>query len=192
MKKNTPAAKTGKSATKQPEPAKNNQSKAGDLADPPQDEAKMQEEEATLDLPEVKDIPGQEHIHVPRMGEYADTTISSDDEEGATVLDDPQDEDIIADKESNVSAEEAALLQEAADHTPGLEEERLRATALDSTDEEGEPLNEKGFSNAYSGADLDVPGSEADDVNERIGEEDEENNAYSVDEENEENKDDEK
>jgi hypothetical protein len=161
---------------------------AGDLTDSPEDEAKLQGEETILDLPEVKDIPGQEHIHVPRMREFADITASSDDEEGAGLLDDlndPDDDDIEEDDDSNVSAEEAALLQDAADVTPGLEEERLKKTALDSTDDEGEPLNEKGFSNAYSGTDLDVPGSEDDDDDESIGEEDEENNAYSVDEENE-------
>ncbi len=37
----------------------------------------------------------------------------------------------------------------------------------------------------HSGRDLDVPGSEDDDADEAIGEEDEENNAYSLDEENE-------
>jgi hypothetical protein len=36
----------------------------------------------TLDLPDVKDIPGQEHIYPPPLGELADTTISSADEEG--------------------------------------------------------------------------------------------------------------
>lgn len=185
MKKNTAGSKTSRSTPRQSQPANKPPHNTADLTDSPQDEANMQDEPATLDLPDVQDIPGQEHIHVPRMREYADTTASSDDEEGATVLDNPRDEDIIADAASNVSAEEAALLQEAADHTPGLEEERLRTTALDSTDEDGEPLNEKGFSNAYSGSDLDVPGSEEDDANERIGEEDEENNPYSVDEENE-------
>jgi hypothetical protein len=31
-----------------------------------------------------------------------------------------------------------------------------------------------------SGSDLDIPGSEEDDANEKIGEEDEENNSYSL------------
>jgi hypothetical protein len=29
----------------------------------------------------VNDIPGQEHVHPPSLGELADVTISSDDEE---------------------------------------------------------------------------------------------------------------
>lgn len=40
--------------------------------------------------------------------------------------------------------------------------------------------NEKGLDESYTGEDLDVPGSELDDDNEAIGEEDEENNYYSL------------
>jgi hypothetical protein len=185
MKKITPGAKTSQPKTSTSQPDKKKATNSGDLQDPPQDEAKLQGDEATLDLPEVKDIPGQEHIHVPRMREFADTTASSDDEEGGSILDDREDEDFRADRGSDVTAEEAALLQEAAENTDDEEDEIIKATALDSTDADGDPLNEKGFRNAYSGTDLDVPGSEDDDADEEIGEEDEENNAYSVDEENE-------
>ena len=44
-----------------------------------------------MDMPEVKDIPGQEHIHVPPLGALADVTISSADEEGEGILDDLED-----------------------------------------------------------------------------------------------------
>lgn len=40
--------------------------------------------------------------------------------------------------------------------------------------------NEKDFGDDVSGGDLDVPGSELDDEQERIGSEDEENNYYSL------------
>ncbi len=50
------------------------------------DEETIKPEPVIMDLPEVKDIPGQEHIHVPPLGELADTTISSDDEEGVSVF----------------------------------------------------------------------------------------------------------
>ncbi len=61
-----------------------------DLPDSPHDEERMKPEEVILDLPDVKDIPGQEHIHVPSLGMLADTTISSDDEEGIGLFgDDP-------------------------------------------------------------------------------------------------------
>jgi len=55
------------------------------------------------------------------------------------------------------------------------------ATAeLDTTDEDGTPLNERIDNTLTPGANLDVPGSEDDDLNESIGEEDEENNYYSL------------
>jgi hypothetical protein len=41
-------------------------------------------------------------------------------------------------------------------------------------------LNEKDFSDDVSGADLDIPGAELDDEQENIGSEDEENNHYSL------------
>lgn len=40
--------------------------------------------------------------------------------------------------------------------------------------------NEKDFSDDVSGGDLDIPGSELDDAQEKIGSEDEENNYYSI------------
>lgn len=46
-------------------------------------------------------------------------------------------------------------------------------------EEEGR-LNEKNFEDDMSGDDLDVPGSELDDQQEKIGSEDEENNYYSL------------
>ncbi|MGB3007620.1 MAG: hypothetical protein WBC06_13980 [Chitinophagaceae bacterium] len=41
-------------------------------------------------------------------------------------------------------------------------------------------MNEKDFNEDMSGSDLDIPGAELDDINEEIGEEDEENNYYSL------------
>jgi hypothetical protein len=60
------------------------------------DKALLKSETAIMDLPEVTDIPGQENITVMPLGEMADTTISSADEEGAGVLDfgDDDDDDI--------------------------------------------------------------------------------------------------
>ena len=48
-----------------------------------------------------------------------------------------------------------------------------------SMEKEG-ALNEKDFEEDMSGSDLDIPGAELDDLNEEIGEEDEENNYYSL------------
>lgn len=150
-----------------------------DIEDSPQDEKKMQREETEMSLPDVSDIPGQEHIHVPPLGELADTTISSDDEEGKGILDDEEDEEDI-DSESDVTEEERQDLEASANATPGDEDaDRLRRASLDSTDDDGDPLNEGSFGDETSGADLDVPGTELDDESEDIGAEDEENNTYS-------------
>lgn len=148
-----------------------------DIQDSPQDEEKMQREETDMMLPDVSDIPGQEHIHVPPLGELADTTISSDDEEGKGILDD---EDDLEDDDSDVTDEERRDLETSANVTPGEEDaDGLRRASLDSTDEDGDPLNEGSFGEETSGADLDIPGAELDDDNEDIGAEDEENNTYS-------------
>ncbi|PWV56762.1 hypothetical protein [Chitinophaga sp. S165] len=158
-----------------------------DLQDSPQDEQKMQQEEIEMSLPDVSDIPGQEHVIVPPLGELADTTISSDDEEGKGILDDEDDEDDIDDDDedddyddADVTDEEIQDLETSANVTPGEEDaDALRRASLDSTDEDGDPLNEGSFGEETSGADLDVPGTELDDDNEDIGAEDEENNTYS-------------
>ena len=55
---------------------------SADLPDSPKDEEEMKSETVTMDLPDVEDIPGQEHVHVMPMGDLSDDTISSGDEEG--------------------------------------------------------------------------------------------------------------
>jgi len=193
-----------------------------DLKDSPGDEQKMQQEETTLDLPDVKDIPGQENVHVPDLREMADTTISSDDEEGIglfndetgadasgerlgpaqeldendlmisdddeeqEILDEEDDEDFeddevdvtddTVDEESDVTPDEIEAL-ERTENMDTQDNENLYGAELDTEDFDGEKLNEN---KDLSGKDLDVPGEEEDDINEEIGEEDEENNAYSL------------
>jgi hypothetical protein len=147
-----------------------------DLTDSPRDQEKLKNEEATLDLPDIKDIPGQEHVHVPPPGEFADTTISSADEEGDNIWAN----DEVTDNASTVTDIERKLLDDGANDMPTKDEQSLRRAVLDSTDNEGEPLNERSSFNAISGSDLDVPGAEEDDQNEDIGEEDEENKPYSL------------
>jgi hypothetical protein len=138
---------------------------------------KTKDESTTIDLPEVKDIPGQEHIKPPRIGEMADTTAASDADEGVGLLDDlNKDEEELTDAEGNVSEQEVKLLDQT--DRPFTEETAdLQNLALDATDEE-DTLNETGTP-LDMGEGLDIPGSELDDDNEDIGEEDEENNAYS-------------
>jgi hypothetical protein len=154
-----------------------------DLPDSKKDKKHLASEEFDLDLPGTEDIPGQEDITVPPLGELADTTISSDDEEGVGILDDLDEEDEIADQlNANVTKDERKILDDAAKKINSNDQEALDRARPDQYDEDGEPLNEK---TALSGSDLDIPGSELDDDNEEIGEEDEENNSYSLDDEHE-------
>jgi hypothetical protein len=153
-----------------------------DLPDNPHDEERMKPETILFDLPDVSDIPGQENVAPLPMGELADVTASSDDEEGVGVFDDEQDDDddFIIGAEGDVSAEEKMDLEITDEDMPTRDDQSLRQASLDNTDDEGEDLNEAGFGEYISGSDLDVPGAEIDDADEQIGEEDEENNSYST------------
>lgn len=65
-----------------PENKKEKRWQDADLTDSPSDEARLQGDTAIFELPDVAEIPGQEHVHPAPLGALADTTISSDDEEG--------------------------------------------------------------------------------------------------------------
>lgn len=188
-----------------------NKNFTSDIHDSEKDKAKLEPEETTIDLPDVKDIPGQENVHVPELREMADTTISSDDEEGVGIFGeddaeyaserlpvgeeiDENDLIISSDEEPEATGEpdEDDVTEEAEDDADVTEDEKIALerteqmdtqdnenlfeSELDDTDEDGERLNE---GEDFSGDDLDVPGEEEDDADEAIGEEDEENNAYS-------------
>ncbi len=150
------------------------------LPDSARDKEELQLESSTFNLPDVEDIPGQENIKPAPMGDLADDTISSSDEEGDSIFDDDIDEDIEESSDSNVSEEEKTDLRRTANDMPTEDDVNLRRAALDNTDKDGTPLNESSFKNNITGTGLDVPGAENDDENEEIGEEDEENNEYSL------------
>jgi len=153
--------------------------KKTDLEDSNDDEQKLREEEITFQLPDVKEIPGQEFINIPNMDEFKDATPSSDDEEGKDVWkDELVEDDVITDQASNVTDEEKELLDLSANDMPTKDEQQLRRATLDERDDDGELLNER--TSAMSGSDLDVPGADDDNQNEMLGEEDEENNPYSL------------
>lgn len=137
----------------------------------------MAKNKNTIDLPEVKDIPGQENVRPPKLGELSDTTASSADEEGDDVLEPGDDDDFTTGNESDVTADERRTLARVDVDRADSEDEVLKEGALDDTDDDGDPLNED---DDYDGEDLDVPGSEDDDPDEELGEEDEENNDYSL------------
>lgn len=130
-----------------------------DIHDSRADEQRLQPETVTLDLPDVRDIPGQEHVTVPELGELADTTISSADEEGDELFDDAneldEDDD---DEDGDVSDEEAELLERSATETPEDEDELdVDEASLDDVDEDGDPLEEASLKDDRFGEDLDLP-----------------------------------
>ncbi len=162
------------------EPLNKNISDSRDLKDSPHDEERMQPEEFILDLPDVSDIPGQEHIIPPRFEAFADTTISSDDEEGVGIFGDEEDEDdddLVMTDDSNVIAGERADLETTGTDLSSDDSTNLRQSAVDNTDLDGDKLNE---ASDVAGGDLDTSGIDDDDAMEDIGEEDEENNTYSL------------
>ncbi len=134
-----------------------------DLHDSEDDKKHLQLEEAILDLPDVKDIPGQENIKVPKFGEMADTTTSSSDEEGDELFND-EFGDESADESgasSDITATERKLLRNSARQTSGDESESdVRRASLDRTDGDGDPLNEADLTTDRFGEDLDIPESE--------------------------------
>ncbi|HVF82110.1 MAG TPA: hypothetical protein VM884_09260 [Flavisolibacter sp.] len=154
-----------------------------DLPDNPRDMKELEAEEVIMELPDVKDIPGQEFIQVPQIGEMADTTIASDDEEGVNIIglndDDGDAEEDASGAGGNISSDERRAL---ADDTymPTRDEDNLRRARMDNADFEGEPLNEGSFGDVQTESDLDVPGSRDETLTESMGQGDEENKGYSV------------
>jgi hypothetical protein len=153
-----------------------------DLKDSEHDEERLQPDEATIDLPDVKDIPGQEFVQAPPLGMMADTTISSADEEGEGLFeDDEEDEtDIVLGTEADISRQEKTVLEKANNFIPTKDEKRLERASLDSTDFEGEPLNERSFGDERSGNDLDIPGARDETETDALGHGDEENKHFSL------------
>jgi hypothetical protein len=160
---------------------KNNLSKTSDISDAGKDQAKLRPETTVIDMPEVKDIPGQENIRPPKLRAMEDLTISSSDEEADGILDDlnTEEEDVLTAGISNVTTQEKKLLEKSAGHPPTADTADFKKMVLDDTDEDGDALNEKGLKQSSNGEDLDLPGTELDDADEKTGAEDEENNIYS-------------
>ena len=153
-----------------------------DLPDNRKDEEKLQPEETFIDLPDVKDIPGQEFVHTAPLGELADTTIASDDEEGRGVFDLDDSEDFTPGNDGDVRADERQALRDT-NYMPTRDEDNLRQARMDNVDFDGDPLNERSFGEGQelSGADLDTGDMPDETRTDAMGQGDEENKMYSVD-----------
>jgi hypothetical protein len=157
-----------------------NSSNPNDLPDSKEDEQKLQPEEIFIDLPDVKDIPGQEFVNAPPVGSLGDTTISSADEEGTNVFDRSDDEDLRrTGNDADVSKNERRALEQI-DYMPTTDENNLRDARMDDVDFQNEPLNERSFGEERSGRDLDVPGNTDETRTSSMGQGDEENKYYSL------------
>jgi hypothetical protein len=146
----------------------------GDLPDSKEDKEKLGSDETYIDLPDVKDIPGQEFVNAPPLGALGDTTISSADEEGESVFGDNE-----RGTDFNVSREERAALEDT-EYMPTTDENNLRRARMDSTDFQNEPLNERSFGEEISGEDLDTANESEGANDDSIDQGDEENQNFSL------------
>jgi hypothetical protein len=149
----------------------------GDITDPERDREKLRGDEATIELPDVKDIPGQEFVHAPVMSAFADTTISSADEEGEGLFEEDE-TTIVEGTDADISASDKRMLETADQYIPTKDEASLHEAELDETDSDGDSLNED--SEDLSGSDLDIPESEDVAHSDRSGQGDEENRYFSL------------
>lgn len=180
MKRNSPEPYNDENRTKGDRSANDPARDRMDLRDSKDDQEKLEPDEATIELPDVKDIPGLEFVNAPPLGMMADTTISSADEEGEGLFeDDEEDEtDIVMGTEADIPESDKIALERGDNYIPTHDEEQLQRASMDSRDFEGEPLNERSFGEERSGSDLDVPG--INDGNNRTIKGDEENKHYSL------------
>jgi len=156
-----------------------NSSSPNDLPDSKDDLDKLQPEETVIDLPDVKDIPGQEFVNAPPLGALGDTTISSADEEGANIFDEDDEDLRSTGTDSDVNRNERKALEQV-DYMPTADENNLQNARMDNVDFQNEPLNERSFGEERTGRDLDVPGSTDERSTDSLGQGDEENKYYSL------------
>lgn len=154
-----------------------------DLPDSKEDREKLRSEETIIDLPDVKDIPGQEFVHVPNLGELADTTVASADEEGTGIrgLDETDSENLARNTDFDVRPDEREALRDTT-YMPTRDEDNLRQARMDNVDFEGEALNEESFGEgqSLSAAGLDIPDEVDETRTDAMGQGDEENKDYSL------------
>ncbi len=138
---------------------------------------------------EDKNLPGYPHYPVSEDITEPDNNtgraLKADMNQGPAtedaIVDDAENEaDIVPGTDADVTPEDLQLLNAAEQNMDTTDDINLLHAQLDEYDTDGDPLNESDSANDLSGAGLDVPGSAADDADEAIGEEDEENNYYSL------------
>jgi hypothetical protein len=97
-----------------------------------------------------------------------------------TVNDRDDETSIVEGTDADVTREDLMILAATEQNMDTPDALNLLHSSLDTADDDGDPLNEETILYDVTGSDLDVPGSAMDDASEAIGEEDEENNYYSL------------
>jgi len=119
---------------------------------------------------------GNNNGEQPLAEEYTNTTHKTSQQNGRGAAAGSE-----GDADANVTKDDLRLLDAAEENMDSTDNANIQNASLDSVDEDGDPLNEESsLDEDMTGEDLDVPGSGADDADELIGEEDEENNYYSL------------
>src|SRR5438045_670692 len=90
----------------------NRSSVPNDLPDSEKDARELESKEIIINIPDVKDIPGQEFVNTPSIDSLGDTTISSDDEEGSAIFDDTEENYNRTGNEADVSKDERRALED--------------------------------------------------------------------------------
>ena len=103
-----------------------------------------------------------------------------DNDDSSTAGTDLADDDTVSDRstEGDVTAEERMVLENVS--MPTHDADSLRRAALDSTDFDGDQLNEDGFGEVTSSVDLDIPDEVDETTTTSLGQGDEENKYYSL------------
>lgn len=157
-----------------------------DMNDSQSDIERLKQDTSFVTLPDVSDIPGQEHItSAGPMGEMSDVTASSDDEEGISqgkdLLADDEDVEIVMGTEADVTKDDLILLGEKEQDMDGGDDEEMDTEGLEDTDLDGDPLNQAPSSAFSTGEDLDMPVADGSDPEaDAMGQGDEENDYYSL------------
>ncbi|MEO6831703.1 MAG: hypothetical protein ABI378_05215 [Chitinophagaceae bacterium] len=147
----------------------------------------MSTPEENKEFPGYPTYPAKDDITSKETRESLDTQNDMDiDAQGDAAVEQravgmpkPKNAEDAEDKADDVTGEDIEMLS-ASDQNRDMNDLDEEEPVLDMTDNDGDPLNERAGRYGKAGADLDVPGSEADDADENIGEEDEENNYYSL------------
>jgi len=123
---------------------------------------------ANEDITRAKNNNGKESLDAENVVPHND---------GPEYLDDEL--TIVSGTDADVTEEDIRSLDAAGQNINTRDSLSLLNSSLDNVDADGDPLNE-GSSMDMTGENLDIPGGSADDADKLIGEEDEENNYYSL------------